>query len=281
MNEIELCLLSLSAHNLKYSPLKKSLMRFYSQKFSDDVWLELENLGVIKNQSLEVGCQIFETLEKQGIKVIFYGSAGYPPQLYADEFSPLWFQAWGHTEVLHKPLLAAVGSRDASPLTQEWIQSHLVEFLSITGTITLSGGARGVDQWVHGASVRKGLPTVVVLPSGLGRIYPRNLEDWTLPILERGGCLVSEFPFEQSMQKYLFHQRNHLIASLSHKALLLEGRKRSGSLITAQRAISLGKDLAVIPGHPLDPHFSGVLDLIFEGAQLIRDSTDLNLWFTN
>lgn len=281
MMDIQYSLLALSNHSVKNRALKKALLLESSAAAQSQIWTELEALGASESDHLKKGRELHEQLLERDIQLITYGSAAYPQRLYQDEFAPLWIQVVGNAEVLKRPLLGAVGSRDATQLTYQWVQTHLMEFLSLTQTATLSGGARGVDQWVHGVSIRKGLPTVAVIPSGLAQIYPQNLQGWLEPILENGGCMVSEFSLFQPMQKHLFHQRNHLIAALASKVLLLEGRRRSGSLITAQRAIALGRELAVIPGHPLENNFAGVLDLVFEGASPLRDGVDLRLWFEN
>lgn len=281
MQEIEYYLLNIPAHGLKNATLKQALLKFYQTGESRSLTQVLEESRFLSASYLQKAKQHHQELQSQEILFVPFGSAQYPHKLYNDEFAPLWLQVIGDAKILQKPLLGAVGSRDARPMTSDWIQTHMMEFLSLTGVTTLSGGARGVDQWIHSVSLRKALPTVVVLPSGLGAMYPHGFNEWVKPIVDCGGCIVSEYFYSQSMQKHLFHQRNHLIASLSHKVLLLEGRRRSGSLITAQRAISLGRELAVIPGHPLDPNFTGVLDLVFEGASFVRDGFDLKIWFEN
>ncbi len=127
----------------------------------------------------------------------------------------------------------------------------------------------------------KNTNTVVVVPSGLGCLYPDTLKEWITPVLNQGGCFLSEYAFEQKMHKHLFHHRNRLIAALGKATLLVEARKRSGTLITAHQAIQLGRPLWVVPGHPHDPHFSGSLDLLSEGAVMIRDAQDLSMYFTS
>jgi len=100
-------------------------------------------------------------------------------------------------------------------------------------------------------------------------------------VIEGGGCFVSEYDFSQAMHKYLFHHRNRLIAALGAATLLVEARRKSGTLITAQQAAQLGRSVWVVPGHPQDPHFAGCLDLLSEGALMIRDAQDLSMYFSS
>lgn len=81
------------------------------------------------------------------------------------------------------------------------------------------------------------------------------------------------------MRKHFFHDRNRLIAGLGTMTLLVEARRRSGSLLTAQKTLQLGKTVLVIPGHPCDNSHLGNLDLFTEGATPIRDAQDLSMYF--
>ena len=81
------------------------------------------------------------------------------------------------------------------------------------------------------------------------------------------------------MHKHLFHHRNRLIAALGRASLIVEARKRSGTLITAQQAAQLGRPVWGVPWHPRDPNFQGSLDLLSEWAQLVRDAQDLSMFF--
>ena len=99
-------------------------------------------------------------------------------------------------------------------------------------------------------------------------------------IVEQGGCLLSEYDHAMPMQKYLFPHRNRLIAALGLATVIIEARLRSGTLITAEQACQAGRPVWVLPGHPQDPHFSGSLQLLMEGATMIRHAEDLRALFT-
>ena len=79
------------------------------------------------------------------------------------------------------------------------------------------------------------------------------------------------------MQKYFFHDRNRLISSLGLCTLLVEARRKSGTMVTAQRALEQNKTVMVVPAHPLDPKAQGGMDLLCEGASLVRDAHDIQI----
>lgn len=215
--------------------------------------------------------------QKQGYQFICFGEELYPKSCYWMLDPPLTLSFLGHPAWQLGKSLAVVGSRDPAEESLLWMEQELAPAVERQQLHLVSGGARGVDQKAHSLAIRKNLPTSVVLPSGLGRIYPQNIQDWLEPVIEAGGCFVSEYDFEQPMRKYLFHHRNRLIAALSEVVLIVEARKRSGTLITAQQGLALSRPVLVVPGHPQDSHFGGSLELLFEGGTLVRDAQDLDI----
>ncbi len=106
--------------------------------------------------------------------------------------------------------LAVVGSREISPLTESWMKNHLPPFLRESGVGLVSGGARGVDQLAHQIALKCEAPTIVVLPSGLKNLYPRNLEDMRPHLGDGKLCLFSEFEIDQELRKSHFFFRNRI-----------------------------------------------------------------------
>jgi DNA processing protein len=144
--------------------------------------------------------------------------------------------------------------------------------------MTISGGARGVDSIAHTISIRMGLPTIAILPSGMRNIYPSSLREIVNSIIDCGGAVISEFSSDQKMQKHFFQKRNRLIPAFALATLVVEARTRSGTMITAQESIEQSKPLFVLPSHPMDANSSGSLDLICDGATPVRDAKDLILY---
>jgi DNA processing protein len=215
----------------------------------------------------------------RGRQVIYPGHSFFPHYLLELEALPFLLHVEGAPIWMGLPGIAVVGSREPSRESLQWMDEHLGQFLKETPCFTVSGGARGVDQAAHRISLRHKTPTVAFVPSGLNRLYPESLAELREQILADGGALVSEFDLDQPMAKHHFAQRNRLIAGLGELTLVIEARKRSGTLLTARETIEQGKALLVLPTHPLDHGGRGSLDLLFEGATPVRDADDLKLYF--
>ncbi len=219
----------------------------------------------------------FEKDQQQGVEWVTPVDQAYPasflnlsdpPFCLRIKGSPIWCQQLG---------LAVVGSREPSEASLAWLEQNLPPVIETFGLYTVSGGARGIDQRVHSASLRLNRPTIVLLPSGIRSIYPSSLSFWEEMIISRGGVLISEYSSETVMQKSFFPQRNRLIPALGVATLIVEARRRSGTLITAKQSAEQGRPLFVIPSHPFDAGAQGGLDLICDGATPVRDAQDLIL----
>ncbi len=192
-------------------------------------------------------------------------------------FSPLQFlsdppRALSYMGNIDKNLfnlgLGVVGSREAQPQMMAWLDTQLSQILKDTPLVTVSGGARGVDQQAHLVSIRMQRPTLVLLPSGLLNLYPKNLESWQMPLFETGGAFLSEYHPLTPMKKWHFSMRNRIIVGLSRVVWVPQSRIKSGSWMTAQLAAQEGRNLVVAPASPWDEAFSGNTLLIEQGADL-------------
>ena len=248
-----------------------SEFKVYLPELSGDLQKSFQLYTKIREQNLN--------LKMKGYSLVCYGEELYPPTCYLMEDPPLTISYLGSPVWLMGQTISVVGSREPSSESLAWMENEFAPFCEQVRPCVVSGGARGIDQKSHSIALRKAASTVVVLPSGLGQIYPSSLESWVHSILDGGGSLLSEYAFEQRMHKYLFHHRNRLIAALGKATLLVEAKRRSGTIITAQKSIQLGHSVWVVPGHPLDPHFNGSLDLLSEGALMVRDAQDLVMFY--
>lgn len=218
-------------------------------------------------------------LLQRGVHLWVYGGPAFPECFQRMGDPPLTLAVWGGTDGFGQAGLSVVGSRDPSEKSLEWMEKELSIFCRQNPLTIVSGGARGIDQKAHSVAIRTGRPTIVFLPSGLNHLYPTNLRDWVKPVLDGGGCFVSEYPASSPMWKAHFHHRNRLIAAAGIVTLIVEARARSGTLITATRAAEMGRPLMVVPGHAGDPRFTGSLELIIEGGTMVRQSEDLTLFW--
>lgn len=230
---------------------------FWQEYIKSEVSLSAEYRGILS---------FYREHEKSQIAMVGFGEEKYPKALYSLEDPPLILYYRGNIECLNFPTLAVVGSREPVDKSLMWMEEYLLPVLQKKPMTLVSGGARGIDQKAHALSLRAQVPTVVVVPSGLNSLYPASLNEWQHEIVSAGGCILSEYEANQTMHKYLFHQRNRLIAALCSRVIIVEGKKKSGTLLTAQLALNLGKEIAVVPGHPLEGVYSGNLELLQDGA---------------
>jgi DNA processing protein len=235
--------------------------------------------GFLKKQ-LEIFSDQIEqekkVLNEKGFKVLFFGHSDYPEAFKNLEFPPWVVTYYGNLDLLKSlKLISIVGSRRPDPEAEYWLYESVKKLSK--DTVLVSGGAIGVDQTVHKAALLSGLGTVVVLPVGITKVYPKSLK----PILDSyirdqkdKLLILSQFPPRKSIVKSSFYPRNYILASLSSRLLVLQAEKKSGTMVTAKYALDMGKELYTLPATPWDNRYSGNLKLLEDGAyQLI----DLNL----
>jgi DNA processing protein len=209
---------------------------------------------------------------KLGIHLLAPEEAGYPPRLAMLEDAPPLLGVLGATDTLMRPMIAIVGSRNASGAGLKFA-SRLAHELGEAGFVIISGLARGIDQSAHRASVASG--TVAVLAGGHDRIYPPEHEDLLAAILDSRGAAISEMPLGHEPRARDFPRRNRLISGAAFGVVVVEAAQRSGSLITARMAAEQGREVFAVPGSPLDPRAAGTNDLIKQGATLVTEAADV------
>jgi DNA processing protein len=209
---------------------------------------------------------------KIGVHLVASGESGYPPRLATLDDAPPLLGVRGTPEVLLRPMIAVVGSRNASGAGLKFAGT-LSRDLGEAGFVIASGLARGIDQAAHRASIMSG--TVAVLAGGHDRIYPPEHEGLLAEIIGSGGAAISEMPMGHVPRARDFPRRNRLISGVALGVVVVEAALRSGSLITARIAAEQGREVFAVPGSPLDPRAAGTNDLIKQGATLTTEASDV------
>jgi len=210
--------------------------------------------------------------QKLGVSLLASEENGYPQRLATLDDAPPLLAVRGASETLMRPMIAIVGSRNASAAGLKFA-GQLARELSDAGFVVISGLARGVDQAAHRASISGG--TVAVLAGGHDRIYPPEHESLLAAIIEAKGAAISEMPLGHEPRARDFPRRNRLISGASLGVVVIEAAHRSGSLITARMAAEQGREVFAVPGSPLDPRAAGTNDLIKQGATLVTGASDV------
>ncbi len=172
--------------------------------------------------------------------------------------------------------LAVVGSRKYSEYGKAACE-HLIKGLAGQSICIVSGLALGMDAIAHRAAIAAGLATIAVPGSGLGEkvLYPSSHRGLAQTILEKGGCLISEFEDDFRATLWSFPQRNRIVVGLCHATLVAEAELRSGTLISSKYAIDFNRDVFTIP-HPIFSKTSeGPHMLLRLGATPITQSADI------
>jgi DNA processing protein len=211
------------------------------------------------------------------IHITYPGQSDYPEALLELNLRPGVLFYIGQPIWLNYNLISVVGSRVPQNQSLVWLDEQLGEVLKNNKYGVVSGGARGVDQKAHQIALRTESPTMIVLPSGLRNVYPDNIQEYFEPVIKGGGCVLSQFLPSQPMKKYFFRERNRIIAAISPVTLVVECKRRSGTLLTANFVLDFEKKLAVMPTFPGQAGMGG-LDLICDKqASPIRDHYDLQM----
>jgi DNA processing protein len=200
-----------------------------------------------------------------GARFVAMGEPEYPKTLQAIDTAPPLIAVRGSTDLLARPSVAIVGSRNASAAGLTFAE-RLSRQLGEEGYGVVSGLARGIDTRAHRAALATG--TVAVLAGGHDRVYPSENEPLLRAIIEQGGAVISEMPFGWEPRGRDFPRRNRIVSGLSYGVVVVEAARRSGSLITARFALEQGREVFAVPGSPLDPRAEGANDLIRDGATL-------------
>lgn len=213
-------------------------------------------------------------LDKFRIRLIPLGDPDYPPLLAEIPDPPLALYVRGRAELLARPQVAVVGSRNPSPSGRQTAYDFSLS-LAAAGLVITSGLALGIDAAAHqGALDAPGGATVAVVATGLDTIYPRSNRQLGERILEQG-VMVSEFPTATPPRRELFPRRNRIISGLAVGTLVVEAGTRSGSLITARMAGEQGREVYAIPGSIHIPTSRGCHQLIRQGAKLVETTGDI------
>ena len=208
---------------------------------------------------------------RMGVAFLALGEDEYPAQLATIDDAPPLLAVRGQAAVLQEPMIAMVGSRNASAAGVKFAE-QLGRDLGAAGFVVVSGLARGIDAAAHRASVTTG--TVAVLAGGHDSIYPPE----HLPLVEaliENGAAVSEMPLGYEPRGRDFPRRNRLISGLALGVIVVEAAQKSGSLITGRMALEQNREVFAVPGSPLDPRAAGTNALLKQGAVMVTEAEDV------
>lgn len=212
--------------------------------------------------------------EKMKIKIVTEADAEYPQQLRNIPSPPLALYVAGSVEALSKSAVALVGTRHSTEYGRD-VAERFAFGLAKRGWCVVSGLARGIDACAHrGALAAEGV-TVGVLGGALDMFYPNENRALAREMVEKGGCVASEFPFGRAPDVQTFPQRNRIVSGLANGVVAVECPIHSGTLITCTRAVEQGRAVMAVPGRIDWRTSEGCHHLIREGARMVTSVDDI------
>jgi DNA processing protein len=225
-----------------------------------------EHAGTIR--PADVGAAV----EACGGRFVGFHDPGYPAALRdLQRDAPGWLFVRGRR--FGDPGVAIVGARKCTALGRD-VARDLGLRVAAAGVAVVSGAAYGIDAAAHEGALDAGGPTIAVLGSGIDLAYPRS----SRRLIERIAAehtLVSEYAPGTPAEPHRFPARNRIIAGLARALVVVEGVAESGSRISVDHALDLGRDVFAVPGPVTSPLAEAPLAMIRDGATMIRGADDL------
>jgi DNA processing protein len=212
-------------------------------------------------------------LEDPANRVVTLADSHYPPRLLQITDPPPLLYVKGRAELLSRPALAIVGSRNATPQGMANAEAF-AKALADAGLTIVSGLALGADTAAHRGGLAGAASSIAVLGTGADVVYPARNRALAHELAARG-ALISEFALATRALAGNFPRRNRLISGLALGCLVVEAAADSGSLITARLAAEQGREVFAIPGSIHSPLAKGCHALIKQGAKLVESARDI------
>jgi DNA processing protein len=210
-----------------------------------------------------------------GLELLPWTSTRYPAQLLDLAGPPPALYLRGSGAWPPRQPLTIVGAR-ASTARGRAFARELGAGVAARGGSVVSGLAVGIDQAALEGALEGEGPAYAVLACGVDRIYPPGAAPLARRV-EAAGRILGELPLGTPPYKAHFPRRNRILAALSRATLVVEADLRSGSLVTAHRALDLGRTVCAVPGAIDAPASRGTNRLIRDGGHPLLAVEDLDL----
>jgi len=229
---------------------------------------------ILTKSTLNESEDIFEN-HKNKVTILSYFDDNYPLKLKEIPNPPCFLYLKGTNILNNKRTLGVIGTRNPTNYGIDNVKYFLTDLCGYNIT-TVSGLAYGIDINAHRESLKNNIPTIAVLGSALNRIYPKeHLKDFN-EIIEKGGCIISEYELDTNIEGYKFAARNRIIAGLSDGVLVVEAGVKSGTEITAYCANEFNREVFAIPGSIYSDKSIGCNNLIKNNiAHLVVNYEDI------
>jgi len=208
-----------------------------------------------------------------GARIVTMHDAEYPTALRAIHNAPLVLYVRGRFAARDAQAVAIVGTRRPTRYGSD-VASLLASGIARSKMTVVSGLAEGIDTHAHRGALDAGGRTLAVLGGALDCFFPMSNKDLAAAI-EGQGAVISEFPLGRRPDRTTFPMRNRIVSGLSRAVIVVEAGRKSGALITAREAAEQGRTVMAVPGRIDVASSLGCLDLLRDGAVLVRGTDDV------
>lgn len=251
----------------------KSFFQMNNADLAHEFDLSLDQIDIMKRSSaLEQAKIIVDKLSHEDLNIHFYTDENYPQRLRNCIDPPIVFYSKGTVNLNPKKTVAIVGTRNATKYGKRLCEDLINSFKGQNIQV-VSGLAYGIDIEVHKNCLKNNIETVGVLACSLDRIYPSIHKTIAREMLYNGG-LISEYPPFTQPDKENFPMRNRIVAGLTDATIVVESKRRGGSLITANLAIDYNRDVFAFPGSIYQEYSEGCNAMIQQNKAILLDSPD-------
>lgn len=269
-----------SIRKQKLLSIYKEPIKIYNLKKAELKQLEWLSDEIIENIiDIETKKQTEKHIEKMyelDIDIITIKDKEYPKNLKEIYDYPISLYIKGNKEILNNKNIAIIGCREYSEYgkacTLYFSQNLAKENINI-----ISGLARGIDSFSHIGAIKAKGKTIAVVGNGLDTIYPKENYNLEKEIIRSGGAVISEYPIGTKAEKINFPARNRIISGMSDGVVVIEAKKKSGTMLTVDFALEQGRDIYAVPGNINNINSTGTNELIKQGAKLITNYKEIDL----
>lgn len=236
-----------------------------NKNIAQELKLTDEQFVILNELKLRWSASVFrQFLEQRSIECISRYDKEYPFLLKHIPDPPELLFAQGNIDLLKEECVSIVGTRKPSTYGKKALQ---YVFDTLPSICVVSGGAFGIDTMAHEMAYEKRMPRIVILGMGIVK-RPERLQKTKVFRDYQYSLFLSEYWLNRSAEKYTFPERNRIISGLSKASIIVEGPRKSGSLITAAHANEQGRDVIAVPGPVYNPRSAGCHFLLESGAHV-------------
>lgn len=263
----------------------QKLLEIY--KSPENIWklkrkelIDIDGIGektvdeILKKEYRENLDKYEKYMKDNKIELINIYSKYYPEKLKNIYDKPISIYIKGNKEILNDFSLAIIGCRENSKYG-EVIANKISYELAKRKIIIISGLANGIDTISHIGALKANEKTIAVIGNGLDNIYPRENKKLVDEIVKNNGAIISEYVIGTKPERMNFPARNRIISGLSDGVIVVEAKKKSGTMITVDFALEQGKTVFSIPGNLTNINSEGTNELIKQGAKMVTNIEDI------